>query len=357
VTRKALAERRNEFESHLWNHSEDRFQAEFDQRRPLHKKERAVLRMLVKLMGERKSHEQIALAIRTELRKNPELMLTLLQIAGLTRNKIIQDLRAALAGTSISVPSSPLRLHLGDAIWARAGRYLSGRLGSVLQNLSGLGANVDAALEALNQATWPGWIRQERAKRQGHEAEFRLATVLEKVGIPFEPAEKADNPLCRDAQVHGVSFDLVVPTAREPMVCAKATVHTANIGQYGESKDVLEIEEAARMIAAHFSGAAKPTLLALIDGVGFRSNRAGLDRVLSSADEFCQFRTLWKAVVVAAARLGRRIKLALPAAEIEFHRRFLERHKRVIHLVELKGSEFDHYPKAVAAGDGFILLR
>ena len=49
----------------------------------------------------------------------------------------------------------------------------------------------------------------------------------------------------------------------------------------------------------------RPVLLALIDGVGFNSNRAGLDGVLTNADEFCQFSTLWKAVLIAATRLHR----------------------------------------------------
>src|SRR5690606_34524182 len=75
------------------------------------------------------------------------------------------------------------------------------------------------ALESLNQATWAGYIRQERAKRSGHHAEHRLALLLQQAAIPFCPAEKAENPLCRDARICEVSFDLVIPSLEAPLVC------------------------------------------------------------------------------------------------------------------------------------------
>ncbi len=119
-----------------------------------------------------------------------------------------------------------------------------------------------SAFEALNQATYPGWIRQQWAKLSGHEAEYRLAVLLDECGFPFEPQEKKDNPLCQDATVFNVSFDVVVPNAREPRMCVKATVHTSNIGQFGESKDALEMSEAAGMLDEHFRlRSAPPSLL------------------------------------------------------------------------------------------------
>jgi hypothetical protein len=90
-----------------------------------------------------------------------------------------------------------------------------------------------------------------------------------------------------------------------------ATVHTANIGQYGESKDDLEIRKAVAAIEKA-GDRRRTTLLAFIDGVGFESNTAGLNGVLENADEFCQFRTIWKAAVIAASKSGRKATVAIP---------------------------------------------
>ena len=193
------------------------------------------------------------------------------------------------------------------------------------------------ALEALNQATWSGWIRQERAKRQGHEAEYRLAVLFSALDFPFAPKEKAENPLTKDAQVNGISHDLVVPNMDAPLVCVKSTVHTSNIGQYGESKDALEISEASDTLRSNFPQNT-PTLVAMIDGIGFRSNRAGLNGVLSNSQEFCQFRTLWKAAAIAASRLGIEITVKLPGEHIESHRAFLERCGQSVNIQPLEGQ-------------------
>lgn len=283
-----------------------------------------------------------------------------MQLVGLTRNKILSDLKASggVKGHGLKVPTSYARLHVRDDIWTIAGHYLAKRLRSVLGPICEAGGDVKFILESLNQATWPGWIRQERAKRQGHEAEYRLATILASGSIPFEPKEKAHNPLSRDATIHGVSFDLVVGSTEHPLVCVKSTVHTANIGQYGESKDALEIREARDVIDARFPGAFRPTLLALIDGVGFFSNRAGLDGVLSSADEFCQFRTIWKAVVVACSRLGRHVVVALPEDEISCHSDFIADHRGVVAVEILSETHRARLggPAVVEAGDAILIL-
>lgn len=101
-----------------------------------------------------------------------------------------------------------------------------------------------------------------------------------------------------------VSFDIVVPNIENPTVCIKSTVHTSNIGQYGESKDHLEVAEARRMIDA-LPIASRPTLVGFIDGIGFESNSAGLNGVLEKADEFCQFKTIWKLAVISAQKTSR----------------------------------------------------
>jgi len=116
---------------------------------------------------------------------------------------------------------------------------------------------------------------------------------------------------------------------REPKICVKATVHTSNIGQYGESKDHLEIISGQRVLNKMFAPPKKPKLLALIDGLGFRSNRAGLEGVLDKADEFCQFRTIWKAIVIANYELNHPLDfgLYLPKPYLKFFEDFLNRYQ------------------------------
>jgi hypothetical protein len=182
-----------------------------------------------------------------------------------------------------------------------------------------------------------------------------MATMLSECEIPFEPKEKADNPLCPDEQINGVSFDIVVPDAENPRVCMKATVHTSNIGQFGESKDHLEIDEARRMLDSDFDAKDRPLLLALVDGIGFTSNRAGLDGVLRKADEFCQYGTLWKAAVICASAVKMNIQIELPDAEAKRHDAFLKRFnftgKVLAKVARVAGQ------KRVSAGKGTVVFR
>ncbi len=311
--------RRAEFEKHLWDHAADAFQMKFDERRSLTDAEQLLLAGVYKAATLADDDEALE-KLQKELLKMGEALSVVLQICGLTRNKIISDLKASAAVKrgAITIPSNFSGL-TRPGPWKVAGPYLLSRLRSVIGVIPSKAIEISDVFEALNQSTWPGYIRQERAKRSGHEAEYRLATLLASVKIPFEPFEKADNPLCRDAQIDGISFDLVIPSVSHPQVVIKSTVHTANIGQYGESKDDLEIRQARDWIETRYPSGGGPTLLAFIDGVGFRSNRAGLDGVLSNADEFCQFKTIWKVALIAAARLKLPIQIALEEdARIEF---------------------------------------
>ena len=349
-----LAARRAEFASHLWDHTTDPFQTGFDERRPLSEEELSALRQITAAVGEGKSDEALADVILGLTRYAPEVLLSLMQVCGLTRNKIITDLRASVATAGMRVPATPAGLPRSP-VWRIAGPYLAFRLRKVLEPLTGRTAGpLDDALEALNQATWPGYIRQQRAKMQGHEAEFRLATLLVALDLPFEPLEKADNPLCRDAQLHGVSFDLVVPSVREPRVCLKSTVQTSNIGQFGESKGALEVTEAQDMLARRY--AESPALVAMVDGVGFRSNRAGLDGILERADEFCQFATAWKFALVAAASVGLGLEVGLPAGHEQEHASFLERYLQSVRVVPL-ADDTRAQAGAVGAGEAIVIRR
>ena len=317
-----LSDRRQEFRANVWDHSQDPFQLQFDVRRKLDSSELAVLQVIADEVSRTEDDSILAAFLKSHIAEHgPEFTALLLQLCGLTRSKIISDLKASTTGAA--VPSSYKRLHLHES-WQKSGPYLAASLRRVLQPL---GEAAEAgALEALNQATYPGYIRQERAKRSGHEAEYRLAVLLQNVGLPFEPAAKSESPLCPDQSIHSVSFDLVIPSAERPKMVVKSTVHTSNIGQYGESKDDLEIQQAKEMLKQNYQGHHRPVLLALIDGVGFFSNRAGLDGVLTNADEFCQFSTLWKAVVIAADRMGLHCQLFGPTDYFVSFQSFLDRY-------------------------------
>ena len=340
--------RRAEFAAFVWDHAADEFQAKFDYRAPLSEAEVAFLGSLFtgkNLSSAETRTQEIAAAMRRSTRHLP----LLLQMAGLTRNKILQDLKGYARNKnlrlSLSSPAAVFSTTKGAELGAA---YLARQLIRVFAPAQGNAR--DVMLEVVSQATWPGYIRQERAKRMGHEAEYRLACLLRACRIPFEPEEKAENPLCRDVQIDGVSYDLVSPSSALPLVRVKSTVHTANIGQYGESKDDLEIREARTSIDEK-SKSGETVLLAFVDGVGFESNRAGLDGVLTYADEFCQFRTLWKAVVIAAAKCGYGVSVALPE----------EQHQRFQAFCSQYGARIVPSPNVdalgaawTAAGDGFL---
>jgi hypothetical protein len=344
--RETLELRRSEFEDHVWNHADDAFQQSFDARRRLTDREVEIVAESIDVIRESQDEHELGNFLFQQMAKDQDSIFVFMQLAGLTRNKILQDLKGATAGSGMKIPSTAAHLHRRPDVWRLAGPYLAKRLRTVLASLTpASGIALAGAIEALNQATWPGWIRQERAKRQGHEAEHRLAVLMASLEIQFQPEEKADNPLCRDAQIDGISFDLVVPHLMAPRLCFKATVHTSNIGQYGESKDALEVAEAK----SSFSRMTEPpVLMALIDGVGFRSNRAGLDGVLEGADEFCQFETIWKAAVVAAHATDLVVDLVLP--DVASHQSFIDRYRSAVRLM----NDAEGLPNWVTAGEALI---
>lgn len=344
-----VEQRRAEFFSSVWNHSEDEFQTAFDERRDLSAAELSLLRSVMSKLDSGESDVQIATWLKSPLSNaaTAKQIEVLLQICGITRNKILQDIKASAGENRRSLRlSSHLSLASHTSTWNIAGPYLVKKLRRVLHH-SGASDPLNRMLQGLNQATWPGYIRQERAKRSGHEAEYRIATLLLRLGVPFAPEEKADNPLCRDAMWREVSFDIVVPNVQQPTVCIKSTVHTSNIGQYGESKDHLEVDEARRMIDS-LPTASRPTLVGFIDGIGFESNSAGLNGVLEKADEFCQFSTIWKLGVICAKRTNKRARLHLEASDRAKHTSFLARYSDVVTL------ESQPFPEGIEAGRGLI---
>lgn len=305
-----LSDRIAEFGDFIWNHASDAFQAKFDQCAKLEAEEIKQIRAVLASRN-LSDTQRLADAVRESVRQDRHFVNRLLQITGLTRNKIVQDVKAYVRHERLRVSTSSAATLFNTDLGAELGsRYLAEQLHRVFGHLDV--KITPGLLEAINQATWPGYIRQERAKRMGHEAEYRLACLFSDCGIPFQPEEKAENPLCRDVVIGGMSYDLVSPSATNALLRIVSTVHTANIGQYGESKDDLEIKKAVNAIKKA-GGRERVTLLAFIDGVGFESNRAGLSGVLSNADEFCQFRTIWKAAVIAASKINKSAEVSLKA--------------------------------------------
>lgn len=343
-----LDRRRAEFRDFVWNHAADAFQAKFDTRAKLTDQEtRLVLGLLSKV--NLASTDRLANAISQTVAASSGMLPLLLQLVGLTRNKILQDIKGYARSTGLRISlSSPRSLFTCKEGAPLASAYLARQLIRVFaaaeMHLS------PAMLETVNQATWPGYIRQERAKRMGHEAEYRIACLLRDCGVPFAPSQKAENPLCRDVKLGTVSYDLICPSLDEPLLCIKSTVHTANIGQYGESKDDLEIRAAATALKKMRSRSGV-TLLAFIDGVGFESNRAGLDGVLGVAHEFCQFRTIWKVAVIAGAKIGKGVTVALPADQIVRFAEFAQRYNAQLRKAPPDDAKLRHW---VAAGDGRV---
>lgn len=358
---RSLENKRKEFFENVWDHSIDPFQISFDERRPLTPGEHEVLNKLLDCIKGGADDIETILLIRHLIEGNSGITELFLRLSGLTRNKILTDLKASdkVRAANLAVPSSFEKLHTNKIFWREAaGPYLWAKLKKVFSPLV-IYEIGGPAFEAVNQATASGFIRQERAKRSGHHAEGRLASVLAGCGIFFVPVEKADNPMCRDVQIHDVSFDLAVPTATNPLVVVKSTVHTSNIGQYGESKDALEIVEAKAMIERQYSSP-KPVLMAFIDGVGFASNAAGLDSVLSNADEFCQFKTIWKFAVICAHKLNKEYKILLPDTSIEKHDYFLRSYCATDRLLsnteELVELEEHHTKTPVDAGEAKLIF-
>jgi len=341
-----------EFSDNVWNHSVDEFQATFDDRRPLNTEE---LQFLVKLTTDLEKNPEDN-SILPELRKlflvKDNMFVLLLQLCGLTRNKVIQDLKGNVGSNRAGMSFAGYKaLYTNQLTWNLAGPYLLKKISSIFVSGANL-SPLERVFETLNQATWSGYIRQERAKRSGHEAESRMANLLLKLGIPFMPTEKADNPMCRDVQINSVSFDLVIPNSESPKICIKSTVHTANIGQYGESKDHLEMDEARRMIDDMYDETKKPLLVAFIDGVGFESNRAGLQGVLSKSDFFVQFKTIWKLIVIASSATNKKCFLSLNQEAISAHQEFLSEFSENITLINLSNNV-----SAIKAGEALVLVR
>jgi len=341
-----LEQRREEFFRYVWDHTADPFVIGYEARAPLTDEE---LQWLQQVYQYCQADVEIATPSLKELLVNNGANLTalLLQVSGLTRNKVVSDLKASLG--EVAAPKSYQQLHKFDS----GVRYLVRRLKRVFEPLyrSGIESDADTlrgVLEALSQATYPGYIRQERAKRQGHMVEQRLAELLHTLGVPFEPEAKLEQPLSRDVEIWGISFDLVIPDKENPKVLVQSMIQSANIGQFGESKSI-DIKRAMEAIRKNCPNAPPPFLVAFVDGVGFRSNAEGLNTVLETADEFVQFKTLWKFAIVVAHGMNR-VLLVRNHPELENFAEFLSRHQGAYEIRE-------NLPSGVEAGFTRVALK
>jgi hypothetical protein len=341
-----LEQRREEFFQYVWDHTADPFVIGYEARAPLTAEEFEWLQQVYQHC--RSDVEDASRNLRQLLESNgASLAALLLQVSGLTRNKIISDLKASL-GKDIA-PKSYEHLHRSDV----GVRYLVRRLKRVFEPLyrSGIESDADTlrgVFEALSQATYPGYIRQERAKRQGHMGDQRLAELLHALGVPFEPKEKLQQPISRDVKIWDVSFDLVVPNSKAPKVLVQSMIQSANIGMFGQSKSD-EVKKAMEAIHQNCPHAPPPFLVAFVDGVGFGSNAEGLNTVLETADEFVQFKTLWKFAIVVAHGMNR-VLLVRNHPELENFAEFLSRHQGAYEIRE-------NLPSGVEAGFTRVALK
>lgn len=326
-----MEDRFAEFEAHIWDHPADAFQIKYDSPSSLTKADvKAVTLVLVGMSAARGTgrppYTRVARQLFPLVSGDEDVLSRLIQLAGLTGRKIVNDVRPAARRFGLPLPNKWEHV-TKQPLWDRsAGPYLVRKLWSVLGPVSHLrDSTLKAVLESVNWATHPGFIRQKRAKEGGHEAERRLASILDACGISFEPAEKLTNPLCNDVLVHGESLDLVVPDAAHPKVCFKSTVHTSPLGEYGKDKVGPALRGAKRSFARRF-GANRPLVVALIDGEGHLHNSKALRRVLKISDEFVQFETLWKAVVICGSRSRRKRRIELAADDRAAHEPFLRRY-------------------------------
>jgi hypothetical protein len=158
-----LERRREEFFRYVWDHTTDPFVIGYEARPPLTDTEAEWLQQVYQHC--RADVENASRSLKELLESNgADLTALLLQISGLTRNKIISDLKASLG--EVAAPRSYKQLHKFDS----GVRYLVRRLKRVFEPLyrSGIESDADSlrgVFEALSQATYPGYIRQERAKR------------------------------------------------------------------------------------------------------------------------------------------------------------------------------------------------
>jgi len=160
----------------------------------------------------------------------------------------------------------------------------------------------------------PSENQQAEAKRRGHGAEWRLASVLNELGISFLPIDRHINPMSSDdpnvdketfqlapkdeEEDTTWSFDLIIPeqTSEELRIFVQGLVHTSDPGQYGvnKSNETVTIKQELQDYNQRNSSAKE--LWGLVDGVGFIENpKKTIFKMLDKFDCFVQLKSLYKA--------------------------------------------------------------
>lgn len=349
VAARRLAARRKEFDDMCWDHTRDEFLSQFNEHPPITEDEgTALLDILAPFSEDAEDADSSLAASRAADRaveNGIEILHRVLQLTGLTRNKILQDIKSHVKANGIPIRKSSLRSVIGTDDGRRiAAEQIAPWLAKTFEKFP---INMNT-LEGLNAATWTSYIRQARAKKSGHNVEHVLARLFKNCELPFGPERKAEKPMSGDAKIDGVSYDLMSPS-KNPLVLIKCSAHTANLGQYGD-KIIHEMNLATESIG----GNPDITFLVFVDGVGMDDRQDVLNCVFTKADEFCQFRTLWKAAVIVANKCGRQAAVALPRRHHARFAPFCE--KWGANLLDLATLDSDT-ERWIKAGDGFVHIR
>lgn len=146
-----LSLRRQEFRDFTWNHAEDAFQARFDVCAMLSADEATALAELLRPVHFR-DESKFARRVRDYVEGHKRRLRKLLQLTGLTRNKIVQDIKAFVRSkairTAVTSPEAIFRSSTGVELGAT---YLAQQALRVFGHLRA--APTPDFFEAVNQAT------------------------------------------------------------------------------------------------------------------------------------------------------------------------------------------------------------
>lgn len=163
----------------------------------------------------------------------------------------------------------------------------------------------------IDKLILPKEIQQAEAKRRGHGAEHKVATLLYQLGVNFLPSDRNLNPMAsNDPNVDidtfeiiqkqkgkTYSFDLIIEThLHSPLAFLQGLIHTSDPGQYGVNKSDETVQVKRDLIKSNQKYNTQKQHWGLVDGVGFSENKKDtIDKMLSEFDCFVQLKSLYKA--------------------------------------------------------------
>jgi hypothetical protein len=152
--------------------------------------------------------------------------------------------------------------------------------------------------------------QQKLTKRRGHGMEQSFAIFLQKLGIPFLPEDRAENPMSRDPNVlkntfelspkitnRTWAFDLIIQNyQQESIAFVQSLIHTSDPGQYGVNKSDETVTIKRELEEYNNQYGSNKELWGIVDGVGFAENKRGtIDKMLDEFDTFIQLNSVYKA--------------------------------------------------------------